>query len=132
MQMEEDVNAMDMNMSVATERSVAKSKKGVYSNSSWDLIDAVDEGRKDIGEMKDGELPEEFKGKTKEEKQELLDAKRKEREKYQDKIAKLAIKREAFITEELQKRAEAGEETDDFGTSVNKGIMTKAVQMGYQ
>ena len=50
MQMEEDVNAMDMNMSVATERSVAKSKKGVYSNSSWDLIDAVDEGRKDIGE----------------------------------------------------------------------------------
>jgi hypothetical protein len=96
------------------------------------LIDAVDEGRKDIGKMKDSELPEEFKGKTKEEKQELLDAKRKEREKYQDKIAKLAIKREAFIKDELQKRAEAGEEIDDFGTSVNKGIMTKAVQMGYQ
>lgn len=132
MQMEEDANAMDMNMAVATERSVAKSKKQVYSNSSWDLIDAIDEGQKDINEMEDSELPEEFRGKTTEEKKILLDTKRKEREQYQDKIAELAMKREAFIKEEIKKRAEVGEETDDFGTSVNEGIMNKAVQMGYQ
>ena len=132
MQVSEDGNASGMGKAVETERAVAKSKKDVYKNSSWDLIDAVEEGHKDITTMSEAELPEEFKGKTTEEKKALLEAKSAEREVYQSKIAELAKEREAFIADEKQKRAESGEVMDDFGTSVNESIMNKAKVVGYE
>ncbi len=131
MQVQEDGNAQDMAPSVAAERSVSKSKKGVYKNSSWDLVDAVEEG-KDINEIAEEQLPEEFKNKTDEEKTALIEAKKVEREKYQAKIGELAVQRENFITEEKKKRAEKGEEIDDFGSSVNLSIEKRATSNGFK
>ena len=67
----------------------------------------VEEG-KDINEIAEEQLPEEFKNKTDEEKTALIEAKKVEREKYQAKIGELAVQRENFITEEKKKRAEKG------------------------
>lgn len=131
-QSNEDRNAAAQAPAVATERAIVKSKKGSYKNSSWDLIDGVDEGEVDITKMEDKDLPEEFRGKSNEEKNALLDEKRKDREEYQSKIGELAQKREAFIAEELKKRSESGEEVDDFGTSVNKSIEEKAEAVGFK
>ncbi len=132
MQLEEDSNAEMEAISVKTERSIAKSKKGVYKNASWDLIDAVDEGTADLSKMKDEELPEEFQGKTKEEKEALLEEKRLDRERFQEKINKLAKSRQSYIDDERKKRAASGLEVDDFGTSVNASLMEKAVEIGYE
>lgn len=130
MQMDQDGNAEVMSTSVAAERSISKSKKGVYKNSTWDLVDAVEEG-KDINEIEEEALPEEFKNKTDEEKIVLIEEKKVEREKYQAKIGELAVERENFIAEEKKKRAELGEEVDDFGSSVNLSIEKRAKSNGF-
>ncbi|NVK62933.1 MAG: VWA domain-containing protein [Flavobacteriales bacterium] len=129
-QMSEDLNAGAMSTSVAAERSISKSKKGVYKNASWDLVDAVEEG-KDIAEIEEKELPEEFKNKTTEEKLALIEAKKEERENYQAKIGELALLRENYIADEKKRRAEQGEEVDDFGSSVNQSIEKRAKSIGF-
>ena len=99
-------------------------------NASWDIVDAVEEG-KNIEEIEEEALPDEFKNKTKEEKIALIEEKKAEREKYQAKIGELAVLRENFITEEKKKRAEEGEEIDDFGSSVNLSIEKRAESNGF-
>lgn len=131
MQMSEDMNASGQSQSVATERAIAKSKKAAYKNASWDLLDAVEEG-KDINEIEEEALPAEFKGKTAEEKKELIEATKKDRERFQKRIAELGSKRQKFIDTEMKKRADAGEDLDDFGSSVNKSILEKAVEIGFE
>lgn len=131
MQMNEDMNAAEKSISVKAERSIAKSKSHVYNNADWDIVDAVDKGGKDVTKMDEKDLPEEFKGKTNEEKEALLEEIRKDRVNYQNKIAELAKNRQAYIDEELKKQAEEGESVDDFGTSVNESIMKKAEKIGY-
>ncbi len=131
LQMSEDANASGQASSVATERAMAKSKSNVYRNDSWDLIDAV-EGGKDLSKMKEEELPDEFKGKTLEEKEALLVEKKQDRNRYQKKIASLAVERENFIANERKRRAELGEEIDDFGSNVNESILNRATEIGFE
>lgn len=131
MQVSEDRNASGQSRSVATERAIAKSKKAAYKNASWDLLDAVEDG-KDINEIEEAELPAEFKGKTAEEKKELIEATKKDRERFQKRIAELGSKRQTFIDTEMKKRAAAGEDLDDFGSSVNESILEKAEEIGFE
>lgn len=126
----EDSNAEMEAPAVATERAIVKSK-AVYTNTSWDLIDGVNSGAVDLSKAKDEELPDEFKGKSAEERLELFKEKEEERKHYQQRINELATERQKFIDEEMKKRAEEGE-VDDFGTSVNKSLMEKAEEIGYQ
>jgi hypothetical protein len=128
-QVMQDANAQSSAGSVKTERAIAKSKEN-YSNASWDLIDAVKLENKDLRSIKDEELPEEFKGKTIEEKEKLIEEKKAERETLQKKINELASERQKFIDEERKKMAENGE-VNDFGTSVQKSILKKAEAIGY-
>lgn len=129
-QVAQDANAVSQSETVMTERAIVKSKAS-YSNASWDLIDAVDKGGKKLEDMKENELPEEFKGKTDDEKKALFESKKADRERYQVEIAKLATDRQTFIDEELKKRAE-NTPVDDFGSSVNESILKKAELLGYE
>lgn len=130
-QAEEDEKAENLSPNVATERAIVKSKKSTYNNASWDLIDGVDNGVIDLKTIKEEELPEEFKNKTPEEREALLEEKRAQRSAYQQKIGELAKNREAFIADEMQRRAAEGTEQDDFGSSVNKSILEKAKVIGF-
>ncbi len=112
----------------AVERSIVKSKSA-YTNASWDLIDGDKDGKIKIGELKEEDLPEEFKGKTVEEKTELLDSIKIERDSIQLEIGKLAIERQAYIDAEIKKRATTGD-VDDFGTSISQSIFKKAELIG--
>lgn len=127
-QLMQDMNAQSEAISVKTERAIVKSKAS-YMNSSWDLIDAVDEGKVGIASIPEAQLPAEFQGKTEEEKNALLDAKRKEREAYQNKINELAVERQKYIDEEMKKLPEG---QDDFGSAVNASLLKKATQIGYE
>lgn len=127
-QLMQDMNAQSEAISVKTERAIVKSKAS-YTNSSWDLIDAVDEGKVGVASIPEAQLPAEFQGKTDDEKNALLDAKRKEREAYQNKINELAVERQKYIDEEMKKLPEG---QDDFGSAVNASLLKKANQIGYE
>lgn len=129
-QADEDKNAETQSVSTKAERSIAKSKDN-YSNASWDLVDAIKLEGKKIEDMKEEELPEEFKGKTTEEKKKLIEQKDLERQAFQKEINELAVERQKYIDEERKKNTEAGVE-DDFGTSVQKSILKKANELGYE
>lgn len=128
-QLAQDANAEVQSSSAKTERAIVKSKSA-YSNESWDLIDAVEKGSKDITTMTENELPDEFKGKTEEEKKEMIEKKKQERQFYQEKINKLAVERQNYIEEEKKKQTNG--KTDDFGTSVNESLLKKAKEIGYE
>jgi hypothetical protein len=128
-QVMQDANAESSAGAVKTERAIAKSKEN-YSNASWDLIDAVKKENKDIRTIKDEELPKEFQGKTAEEKEKMIEAKKIERDDFQKKINELASERQKFIEEERKKLAEHGA-VNDFGTSVQKSILKRAEAIGY-
>lgn len=125
----QDMNAVSESKSLSAERAIVKSKSN-YTNSSWDLIDAVEEGGKELSAIPEAELPDEFKGKTESEKQQLLEEKKAEREKYQKRINELAVERQKFIDEERKKAPIEGEA--DFGTSVQKSLLKKANELGYE
>lgn len=128
-QLTQDSNAEEQSVSSKTERAIVKSKTA-YTNESWDIIDAVEKGGKDITKMEENELPTEFKGKTDEEKKVLIAEKKVEREAYQKKISELAVERQNYISEEMKKQTEG--KPDDFGTSVNESILKKAKEIGYE
>lgn len=131
MQSTQDGNAMSESINVAAERAVVKSKSKVYNNASWDLLDASEKDDFTISEIKEDELPEEFKNKSAAEKKVLLEKKKVERELYQKKIAQLATKRQDFINVERKKLA-GKDAVDDFGTSVNQSIEERAVKIGFK
>jgi hypothetical protein len=126
-QAKEDMNAEIQSAVSKTERSIVKSK-AAYSNPSWDLIDAATSG-KDITKIVDTELPSELQGKTAEEKTAFIEKTKVDREAFQQQINALAKERKNFIEEEMKKQVSTSE-TDDFGTSVNKSILTKANAVG--
>lgn len=129
-QSKQDENAASAAPSILAERTIVKSKKS-YNNSSWDLVDAVEIDGKDISEIKEEELPEDFKGKSDEEKKKMIEQKVQEREKYQQKINKLAVDRNEYIEKEKLKVANSTT-IDDFGSSINKSIESKAKSNGFE
>ena len=129
-QSKQDENAASAAPSILVERTIVKSKKS-YNNASWDLVDAVELDGKDISEIKEEELPEDFKGKSNEEKKKMIEQKVQERDKYQQKINQLAVKRNEFIEKEKLKSLNSTS-SDDFGTSINNSIESKAKTNGFE
>jgi hypothetical protein len=98
--------------SAAAERAVTKGGHG-YRNSSWDIVDAVAEGRIDLEKAAAEDLPEEMRKMSGEERRAYVAKKSEERKAIQAEIGKLAAEREAFLAEARKKRADAGKDTFD-------------------
>ncbi len=129
-QIHQDANASSKSSSNQAERTIAKGS-AVYKNSSWDLIDAVEEGNADISTLKDDDLPEELKGKSEEEIKVFLEEKKEDRLRYQQNISKLATERENFISEERKKNTE-NSEVDDLGGKITQSIEVKAKELKFE
>ena len=104
-QISQDINAMTYGAANARTRASFKSKKA-YSNSSWDVVDAVKENKKEISDFDDNELPEEMKGMSLDEKESFIKSKIEERETIQKEISELSDKAEKFIAEQRKKDSE--------------------------
>lgn len=107
MQVAQDANAMEMEEAVAVKRAISKSSR-LYSNSSWDLVDASDDKDFDVSKIKEDELPKELKGKSDSEIAFYIEEKKSERSKIQREIQDLNKKREAYISKN-QKEESKGE-----------------------
>jgi hypothetical protein len=112
------------------QRALAKGNKEVYRNSDYDLVDALDEKKVKLEDMKDEDLPEEIRGKKLEEKQAYVEKKRKERAEIQDQIKRLGEEREKYVVEARKKAAEQGAETLD--TAVIKSVREQAAKKKYE
>lgn len=97
LQSAQDSNASSYGSGNAVKRAVSKSSH-FYKNSSWDLVDAVQEEDIDLEEVLTSEdIPTELKGKSKKEVEAYIAQKKKERITIQKEIAALNSKREAYV-----------------------------------
>ena len=96
MQAAQDNNAMKMKEAIAVKRAVSKSSR-LYKNSSWDLVDAVENEEVVVSELAIEDLPSELKDKSEQEIDIYIKEKKSERQHIQKEIQELNAKREAFI-----------------------------------
>ncbi|MGU3373728.1 vWA domain-containing protein [Chryseobacterium sp. M5A1_1a] len=128
-QITQDKNAEVQSVSNLVERTVSKSKKNAYKNEHWDLIDKAEKDAGFIANMKESELPDEFKGKNKEEIKKAVATKSAEREKVQKEIEELSKKRQIYIDNEMKKRGT--DDADDLGKAIETSIHELAKKNGY-
>jgi len=120
----QDSNAMEMEEVVAVKRAVSKSSR-LYTNSSWDLVDASKEEDFDIDEVEKDQLPMELKGKSKTEIASYIEKKKKERRDIQKEIQDLNSKREAYIASQ-RKENEKGELENAMLSAIQKQAAKKS------
>lgn len=128
-QITQDKNAEVQSVSNLVERTVSKSKKNAYKNEHWDLVDKAEEDDSFIANIKASELPDELKGKSKEEIKKAVSIKSAEREKIQREIDELSKKRQTYIDTEMKKRGT--DESDDLGKAIETSIQELAKKNGY-
>jgi len=101
----QDANAFSYSNSNLAERAVSKSKKQ-YKNTSWDLVDAVEEDAEIIVELEEEQLPDEMKKMSDEERKTYIEEKSAKRKEIQSKINELDKKRREFKAEKQKENAE--------------------------
>lgn len=128
MQAAQDRNAAAAAPSVYAERAATKATSA-YSNTSWDLVDAVREGYVAVDEMKEEDLPEQLKGKSDEERKRIVAENQAARARTQQRIRELAAERDAYLAAELAKGGtEDGSALDQ---AILQSVRAQAVKVGY-
>jgi hypothetical protein len=127
LQVKQDKNAASMNKESEIQRAVSKSTLN-YRNSSWDLLDAYENGTIDLKNIKDKELPEEMKGMNTKEKEKYINKMLKERKEIQNKIQVLNEERKKYINK-VKKDNSKEESLDDV---VIRVIKSQAIKKGYK
>ena len=96
MQLSQDVNAESYGKANKAECAISKSGHA-YTNSSWDLVDALRSDDKAVEKAKDEELPKEMKGMSVAQRKEYVQKKATERKNIQKKIQELSVTRQSYI-----------------------------------
>jgi hypothetical protein len=125
-----DAQSAKMSPKVALERMQLKGKKAVYDNRGWDVIDATTNNAKFFEQTPDAQLPAELRGKTIEEKKQLVAARIAKRTELQGKIAKLEAERSAFLQADQAKQH--GAAVNSLETELMKGTKKIAAAKGYK
>lgn len=84
-----------------------------YNNASWDLIDALEQGRVILEQLPDEALPSAMQGMTLAQKQDYVAAKKAERETIKKMIRDLSKKRDDYVEKQRQTSATRGKNTLD-------------------
>ena len=90
---------------------IVRPNPSLYSNESWDLVDAKKKGKK-VGDLRADEMPVEMKPMTTTEREKFVEEKSRERAQVQQKIAEINAKRDQFIQAERKKQG-GGANLDD-------------------
>lgn len=125
-QSEQDEKAAAAAPQVMVQRSVTKSSKQ-YSNSSWDLVDAVAAGSVNLATLPAEKLPETMQKMDTQDRKRFVEKMKKEREQIQLQIQKLNGERRKYVTQIRHKRAE--ENTLD--SAMVEAVREQAVKKNY-
>lgn len=126
-QQSQDMNAISIAEENMVERAMSKSS-AAYSNSSWDLVDYINEDYDKLKSIDKKDLPKEMATNTFQENIEFVKNKKEERENIQKNIQILAKKRGEYISE---KSKNTSSEEDDFGKAVSSSILKFAHKKNY-
>lgn len=94
----QDFNAASAPAPAAVTAARVKTKASAnYSNSTWDVLDAVKEKKLDLVKVKESELPEELRNLAPGQRVEYVTTKQKERDELQGQLRKLTDERDRFV-----------------------------------
>jgi hypothetical protein len=110
-----------MSKSVGLKRVKAKSSPVAYSNSGWDLVDAIRADSSFVRKVDMKTLPDSLKNKNREELQQIVNTRANERGLIQKEIATLNIQRDGYIAAEKTK-ATTNNNTPTLETEIEKII----------
>lgn len=108
LQKEQDANAEAYSSANAVSRTVSKSSH-LYTNSTWDLVDASKEEDFDFSKISKEHLPKELRDKSIDEIIEYVEAKKTERQNIQKQIQDLNNKRRVYIQKQHKVDNELGD-----------------------
>jgi hypothetical protein len=129
-QVAQDTNAELVGEGVAVGRAVVKSGK-MYGNYARCLVDTFLENEAILDEVKEEDLPEVLRVLTPEKRKEYVQQQSAKRGEVQNKIAKLAAEREAYLTQERKRLAnETGQAT--LGDAVVATIAKQLAKSGFE
>ena len=97
-QLAQDNNASRLGVESCSSRIVAKGS-ALYTNASWDLVDALAKEDFNLASLRTQDLPEEMQGMDEQQRLSYVQAKRAQREGIQRQIQELSGKREAFLVQ---------------------------------
>ena len=101
----QDKNAAQAPAPATVTAARAKTKASAnYSNSEWDLIDAVKEKKADIAKLKDEELPEEVRKVAPAKRAAFVAEKSAERDDLQKQLLSLSTQREKFVAKQMKEQ----------------------------
>jgi Mg-chelatase subunit ChlD len=98
---------------------------------TYDLVDAVKEGRVKLDELKDDQLPEEMKKMTPKERKAHLEKIEKDRAEINKKVIELDKKRNDYIQSELKKRGKSGKDSFDEQVLDTLRKQAKKIELDY-
>jgi hypothetical protein len=129
-QMAQDQAVATMAASAAPSRALAKSG-AMYRNSSWDLVDALEQKQVKLEEVKEAELPEELRELSLEQRAAHIQQQADKRKDIQAQIQALSAERDKFVAEKQREQA-AQPNTLDAAmiTAVREQLQGKSFQTG--
>jgi hypothetical protein len=123
----QDKNAASAGPAIAASRAEAKAS-GLYTNSRWDLVDAVKDGKQKVEAVKEQDLPAEMRRMTVEQRKAHLAKMERERGETQQQIAKLQAQRAQYIAQ----KAKEGKGDQTLQDAMVASIRQQAARAGFQ
>lgn len=122
----QDSNASNANKGASINRAFTKAT-GLYSNSVWDLVDAVNNQKVDLDSVKAAELPPALQNLTPDQRRAVVKEKTEERARIQARLQDLEKDRKAYLAQ--IRRAEAAPDTLD--AVMMQGLRDQAACHGF-
>lgn len=101
------------------QRALAKAST-LYTNASWDLIDAMKKGTVKLEDLKEAELPEAMRDMTAEERKAHVEEQAAKRQEIQKQIQALNAEREKFVAE--KRKEQAGDPVDTLDAAMINAV----------
>lgn len=111
--------------SITAQRAKTKASAN-YSNSAWDLLDAVKDKKIDLATAKDEELPEDVRKIAPEKRAEFVAAKQKEREEVQARLRKLTADRDNYVATQEKENSKEKRLDEAVGGAVREQAARKS------
>lgn len=123
-----DASSAKLSAKVALERSQLKAKRA-YKNTSWDLVDKVEEDAGFLAKADDASLPAALRGKSLAEKQQLVAEQAAKRAALKAELARLEVERTKFLDAE---RAKTSPDAPSLESELVKGTAKVAGRKGWK
>ena len=122
----QDGNASSANTGASISRAFTKAGR-LYSNSTWDLVDAVNNKKVDLGAVKAADLPPALQNLTPDQRRAVVKQKTEERARIQARLQELEKERRGYLAQ--VRRAEAAPDTLD--AVMMQGLRDQAACRGF-